>query len=138
MVDYQQQLSWVIVDDLMVVFHRPGTTVDSQWHAFAKDVVARGVNRMLALSLGPVQMTSVQRKISGDVLRSRNVRVAGIADDRLTRGIVTAVSWMGVNIKAFSWAELDEAIKYLEVQAANVDKVRQLSLDYRATGPAKI
>jgi hypothetical protein len=116
---------WVIVDDVMVSLTRPGQSADAVWHAFAKDLSSKGVAKYLGTAIGTAEVNSVQRKIVADVLMRRNIPVAAVTDDRIVRGLITAVSWMGVNIKAFGWAELREAILHLRVPQGKVEQVIQ-------------
>lgn len=119
----QEVHSWVVIDDLAISITRPGASQDSIWHSFVQDLSAKRVTRLLATSVGTVQVNSVQRKIVADMLKSRNIRVAAVTDDRIARGLLTAVIWLGASIKPFPWAQLREAITYLDVPPPGVDKV---------------
>jgi hypothetical protein len=43
------------------------------------------------------------------------VQVVIITDDVLVRGVVTAVSWLGANVKSFAWKDIDRAFARLGV-----------------------
>jgi hypothetical protein len=111
---------WVILDDLVVTITRPGNSDDSVWKDFAKDVETKKVTRCLGGAIGNAALTSVQRKIVADALKKNHVKVAAISEDRLVRGVITAVSWLGVDIKAFDWSQVREAAIYLDVPEAKI------------------
>ena len=50
--------------------------------------------------------------------KSKALSIAVVTDVKLVRGMVTAVSWLGVDIKAFSWLDVSAALKHLEVTNA--------------------
>jgi len=58
-------------------------------------------------------MDSLQRKQASTVFGSMT-RVAAILDDRVSRGMITALGWLGMNIKAFTWDDAKKAISYLD------------------------
>ncbi|WP_156339075.1 hypothetical protein [Chondromyces crocatus] len=121
------------MDDLVISFTDLGPSQDAVWHAFAKDLMTKGINRYLATSLGAVQVNSVQRKITADALKKRNIPTAAVTDDRLVRGLVTAVAWLGVNIKPFAWSELREAALFLKVPATKVDRIIEAAVRLRTS-----
>jgi hypothetical protein len=106
---------WVILDDVVVTITRPGESEDSVWKDFAKDVETKKVTKCLGGALPSASLTSVQRKIVADALKKNAVRVAAVTDDRLVRGVITAVSWLGVDIKAFDWSQVRDAATYLGI-----------------------
>lgn len=124
--------SWVIIDDLVISFTDLGPSQDAVWCAFAQDLTTKGVTRYLALSVGAVSVTSVQRKIVADALKRRNIPTAAVTDDRLVRGLVTAVAWLGVNIKPFAWSELTSAVEFLKIPPEKVDRVVAAAMQLRA------
>jgi hypothetical protein len=81
------------------------------------------VTKYLAGFIGSASSTATQRKEGAELIRSRNIPVAVVTDDRLVRGFVTAVSWIGANVSAFSWANTAGALKYLAIAADRADEV---------------
>lgn len=107
--------TWTVIGDVLVSLTTAGPVIDSQWNGWVKDMETRGVKKCLGATLGATELTSLQRKRASDVARAHKIRVCAITDDALVRGIVTAVSWLGVNIKAFSWSNMPAALQFLEV-----------------------
>ena len=54
-----------------------------------------------------------------------------VTDDKLVRGILTAISWFGGNVKAYPWAELKAAIQYLKIPSHSEDRVESLAAELR-------
>lgn len=110
-------IKWSVVGEVMVVHTTEGRIADEQWNAFVRDIQTKPVHKMLGASTGSTDVTSTQRKLVSEVLASKKVSSVVVTDDRLVRGLATAASWFGVNIKSFSWAEVDKCIKELGVPA---------------------
>lgn len=107
---------WTVINDTIVSFTMPGTVSDEDWIPFVEGVKRPGVNRYLGTAIGVVEVNSVQRNLMGNALYSRKIPVAAITDEALIRGIATAMSWIGVKIKAFPWSDLNKGIEYLGVK----------------------
>lgn len=65
-------------------------------------------------SLGIATATSEQRKLVPVALKGK--RLAILADNIMTRGLVTALNWLGMKIKSFSWEQIDALVAYLDVE----------------------
>jgi hypothetical protein len=115
-------MKWIIVDDVIISCATAGAVPDGVWASYVKDLHEKKFSRHLATAVGAVELTSVQRKSASEAVKRRNVPVAVVTDDRLVRGIVTAVSWLGVDIKAFSWGEVRPALQHLQVRPGAVDR----------------
>ena len=115
-------MKWIIVDDVIISCATAGPVPESVWSSYVRDLQEKRFTRHLATAVGSVELTSVQRKSASEAIKRRNVPVAVVTDDKLVRGIVTAVSWLGVNIKAFSWGEVRPALKHLQVQQGTEDR----------------
>lgn len=129
----QEAHSWLIIDDVILSFTRPGPTDDALWNAFAKDLRNSKVSKYVGAAVGVIDVTSVQRKIVADALRERKLPVAAISDERLVRGMITAVAWLGANIKPFAWSELQQATDYLGIPQETASKVIEAMLKFKAS-----
>ena len=110
-----EPLCWAVVEDLLITLNRPGTLTDQRLDELLTERNQKNFNWALGLSIGQVTLNSVQRKRSVDAF-SNLTRVAVIVEDRLTRGIVTALGWLGLgNMKSFLWEDLEKAVEYLAV-----------------------
>lgn len=84
----------------------------------------------IGTGLGAIEVNSVQRRDASRELKGK--RVVVVVDHAVARGIVTALSWLGLSIKAYDWNKLDEAVKFLELPGEmNQKQVMQAVLDLR-------
>jgi hypothetical protein len=116
-------LRWVVVEDVMVTFATPGEIDNQSLTAWTKDIKAKPVTRLLGANVGVVEANSGQRKLAVDTVKGKGMPVAIVSDQALTRGVVTAASWLGANIRAFSWHELSAAATFLQMTPSLQDKV---------------
>ena len=70
-----------------------------------------------------------QRKRFAELFR--HCKVSAVSDHRVTRGIITAMGWLGLQIRAASWDNLREAIDYLEPNGTTAADVQALTLKLR-------
>ncbi|NVB37327.1 hypothetical protein G6O69_05755 [Pseudenhygromyxa sp. WMMC2535] len=112
-----------------VVVHTPQDPSDEDWQAYLEDVTkhAAKIKGILVYTqrTGP---SASQRAASNKAFSETNgdMKVAIMTSSRMTKGIVTALSWVvGGNIKAFSTKDFQGA-------------VASLGLDYEETLHAKV
>jgi hypothetical protein len=114
------EMKLVVVDDLLVSVSRAGSedkgVLNQRDMAHFLDVLRTApIKRYLACMHGSFNSSSVQRKEGADLIKSRDIEVAVITDDRLVRGIVTALSWLGARVSAFSWADIGKSLEHLRL-----------------------
>jgi hypothetical protein len=98
---------------ILVTFTTAGLITDTDWNQFMHGLEKEPVTKYLGVSFGTVEVSSVKRKQGAEILKRRRISAAIVNDDRLVRGMVTAVSWLGVDMKPFASADLGPAIHYL-------------------------
>jgi hypothetical protein len=96
---------------------------DVQWKAFAKDLQTKHVSKFLQGVVGSVEVSTVQRNLVVDILKARKIQTVVITDERLVRGMITAASWAGADIKGFSWADVQKAVQAVTESSASAEKV---------------
>jgi hypothetical protein len=104
---------WTFVGDIAITFTTGGQLPEQSWDGFISDLKRKPVSRYLATNVGSAEVTSLQRKKFVDLSKVKPFPVAVVTDERVVRGLVTAISWLGVNVKAFAWSELHDATKHL-------------------------
>lgn len=124
---------WCVVENLMITFSTPGTLTDPDFNVWMKEFRAKPFTRYLNTSVGYVNLTSVQRKLAAEAMKEKAVKTSVVTDEMLLRGMVTAVAWLGADVKAFSWADLAVAIRHLDVVPAT--EVRAIDAVQRMRGP---
>jgi hypothetical protein len=88
---------------------------DELWERFIAELGAFDYKAYIGASLGILELSAAQRKHAAAALRANSVHVVIITDDVLVRGVVTAVSWLGANVKSFAWKDIDRAFARLGV-----------------------
>jgi hypothetical protein len=122
---------WTNIGDLMasVAVASPGK---DEWDRFIADLGSKPITRYISCTVGQGELDSVKRKQASDILSAKKIRVAVVTDERLVRGFVTAASWLGVNIKAFSWMEVKDAIRYVGFAGdAAIDQIYKIIFTLR-------
>jgi hypothetical protein len=106
--------SWAFIGDLFILYSCTGDLSDERLAEMSRECLARRIKYALGTGIGRGGLTSVQRKQAAETFKGLT-RIATVYDDRMTRGIITALGWLGLNIKSFDWPQLDAAIAYLSV-----------------------
>lgn len=106
---------WEVIGDVLVSVTTAGLIPDEQWKGWLKELQTKPLRKCIGATFGATELTSIQRKEGSEAARQRGIKVAVVTDESLVRGIVTAVSWLGAPIRSFSWADMQGAIKYLEI-----------------------
>lgn len=132
---------WSMVDNLMISFATPGVLSDNEFDLWMKEFMATPFTKYLNTSVGFINLHTVQRKRAAEVMKKKAAKTAVITDEMLIRGVVTAISWMGADIKAFKWDEMHLALRHLDVSPQTtiraMDAVRRMKTS--ATGmPASV
>ncbi len=128
-------ISWVVLDDLMISFTQSGLVHHRAYSAYLDAARNPEVRFVLNTGSGATNVTEGQRKAATQVFASK--KVALVNDDRLTRGIVTALGWLGLRIKCFDWDRLREAVEYLDVPSRSVDEIAAVALRLRELSGAR-
>ncbi|WP_156338815.1 hypothetical protein [Chondromyces crocatus] len=108
----------------MISVTLPGSSIDALWQSFANDLLALDVTRYLGVAFKGAEVTSVRRRILADALLHKNIRLSAVTEDKVTNGFATAMSWLGVDVGAFTLSELDRAIAHLDVPDDRIQRVK--------------
>lgn len=126
--------NWTVVGDLLVSFHLPGPIPSGDWDDYCDTVASPEVLKVLATSIGAIEVDTGQRKQINLALRTTpQASAAIVTDEAIVRGLMTAIAWLGrVDLKAFPWHKVADAYRHLaptgidEKQALDlVDEVRR-------------
>jgi hypothetical protein len=107
--------NWSVVGDLMVSFFPPGPIAQDVWQDYCDTIASEVVLRVLATSVGVVEVDVGQRKQVNLALKTPpQAVVAVVTDEAIVRGLMTATAWLGrVNVRAFPWHKVEDAHRYL-------------------------
>jgi hypothetical protein len=117
---------WKTIDDVIVSFTIPGRVSDAVWDAFLADITAQRPKYCLVLCLGRVEVDGAQRRRSTQAVMRTRTAVVVVTDNRMTRGLATAVAWFGAKLDAYPWSEVATALDGLDLAPATR---RQLLLE---------
>lgn len=120
-------IAFGFVEDMYVIVHRAEHVVDEDWKPFVADVsAAEAMPRMLVIA-GPGKLDPDQRHFVREIYDRFSMRIGVLADSRLARGVLTALSWFGVEAKAFPAHDLAGVLSYLERDQLRAKAVAELS-----------
>lgn len=116
---------------MIAVQHAVPPTEDEwqRWLSFASH--AEHELRALVETHGPCGPDARQRQQLAATVRGIDVRTAILTDSVVTRGIVTAIAWFGVSLRAFPHGSTTEAHRYLELTTEEQARVLATLPDLR-------
>jgi hypothetical protein len=104
------------------VLHGAAPT-DPEWDRWITMSLARvGLDQRVIVESHNGGPNAKQRKSLADAMRSEDVRVAVLTGSTVVRGIVTALAWLGIPLRAFPMDAHRQAAKYLELTPAELDR----------------
>ncbi len=108
-------MAWSVVNGILVTVHSAAPPRDDEWTRYLRDAGTTGLTGNLVLTDGGGP-NAMQRKQIEELPQIRLLPTAVVTTSRLVRGIVTAISWMGKNIRAVAPTALDAAFDYMQVK----------------------
>lgn len=101
------------IDRVTTAVHHTRPPTDEQWNRLiALCSKQEGPIRILVESHGGAP-NAKQRKALHDALAGRDLRSAVLTDSMVARGIVTALAWIGISLRAFPLQDYSSAAEYL-------------------------
>ncbi|NVB37653.1 hypothetical protein G6O69_07400 [Pseudenhygromyxa sp. WMMC2535] len=102
---------WRLIGEVMVTFTIEGELSDQLYvDQFLGDLKKSQAEVIFSLATGSNSITASQRKAAADVMKSKNLKAIILTDSRVTRGVLTAVAWLGGNVVGFPWDQIDRAV----------------------------
>lgn len=106
-------MAYKVVEDVLVVVHTRNPPADEEWTPFVQIHGLSTTERCLVLTLGGGP-NSRQRSQLVNELRERPVPTTVLTDSVVVRGIVTALSWLGHQTRAYPTRQFREAVRRLD------------------------
>lgn len=119
----KSNFNWALVDGLLISFSKTGAIPQDRFEGYLDALRHKGVTHMLSISTGATTIDSVQRKNSADLAKEKGVRIAVVLDSAVARGVITAFSWLGVNIKSFGPGKEKDALDHLGIPHSAHDEI---------------
>jgi hypothetical protein len=101
-------LSWAVYRHVLLVAQNTGAPTSGDWSEYMNDVLVVGEGNKL---------TSTQRSDVEQLLKRTHGRNAVVSNSPVTRGVMTALAWLGLPVKAFAPTDLDGALAFLDVSS---------------------
>lgn len=117
--------TWLVAGDLVISLTQDGDVPEDTWTRYLDACSAPGVRAVLGCAIGSPGVNAVQRRKSVDALKQK--KVAGVTDSAIARGVITAVGWLGMNIKGFSWKDIESALDYLNSESVSSAEALKLT-----------
>jgi hypothetical protein len=109
---------WAVRGDVFVSCAIHGPWLDADYRRWCDALDAAPVRRYLARDLGGFMVSASQRKEAAEILKRKRIALAVMTDSTMFRGVIAAVSWLGVNVKAFRSRDVMRAIDWLHADPA--------------------
>ncbi len=121
-----KNLSFRVLDDLLVSHFSDRAPSDSEWEAFLtayRSLDSGREPKVLAVSTGGGP-TAMQRRRLQELLGGQPKRAAFVTSSPGARSIITALAWFNPATQAFVPERMGEALDYLHVESGRRSEVR--------------
>lgn len=108
----QSNVNWAIMGKLLVSCF-DGDIPKDRFKQYLQMLDTHRPSYIFNLSLGSGSVDSVQRKEAAGIVKAIEPKIAVVVDSAISRGVLTALGWLGVNIKAFGPGDERKALEYL-------------------------
>ncbi len=107
-------MGWSVHEGVAVVVHAPGEPSDAEFDEFMADIREASV-RGLVVVAPQAKLSARQRKQMQQWFQGSKARGAVVTNSTVARGVVTAIGWFKVPIRAFAPNDLEGAFEYAGV-----------------------
>lgn len=119
-------MAFQAVDSIMILVHGTEPPTDHEWDAL---IATPDVVRVLVWTPG-VGPNARQRQRMKSAVGGRATRTGVVTPSLMARGIVTALGWLGTDVRAFAPPEMDAALRFVGADAV-ADEVLRVSYALR-------
>jgi hypothetical protein len=96
---------------------------DAEWQSWLQLCADhRGAIRALVEAHGNSGPNAMQRKQLAEVVATLDVRTAILTNSLVTRGVVTAIAWFGIALRAFPLGGYAAASTYLQLSEPEIEE----------------
>ncbi|MCA9684406.1 MAG: hypothetical protein KC457_19585 [Myxococcales bacterium] len=110
-------------DDVYLVVHYTSVASAEDWKRFITSANEAPKLGGLLVVAGGAKLEADQRNDIRDLYEKHKMKIGVLSDSRITRGITTALSWFGIQVRAFRSSELAGLAEYLG-QEARLEELR--------------
>lgn len=113
------------VGNLGIAVFNANAPTDEEWAEMIQVVKKADLARFRGLSFSDGGApNSTQRRMMNAALGGKSPLSAVVTHSAMARGVVTAMGWFNPNIKAFAPTELDEALRFLNVNRSEFEFIK--------------
>lgn len=121
-------MAWSFTKGVLVAVHTKPNPTAEEWEAYAVDVEQEmakdGLRGVLIVTAGGGP-NAAQRSRIAKIRGLGPVPTAVVTEAFAVRGIVTALSWLGKDIRAFGRDDVERAIQHLSIEPADATALLQ-------------
>lgn len=121
--------TWLVYGDLVMSLTREGTVPDKHWDLYMEDLRRSSVRVVLGFGVGAMSVNSKQRRSAALALHDK--RVAAVLNSSVARGIATAFSWLGLQLRSFAFTESQVLDAFAYLDSAHLTPEQGLELSER-------
>lgn len=116
--------TWVVCEDFVICLTQEGVIPNPLWDRFLDAVRPAQIKAIMGMTIGSLTVDTKQRRDAVEAFAGK--RLSAVLETSVARGIATAMGWLGLNIKGFSWREVFNAVAYLDREGLDLDRGQAL------------
>lgn len=106
--DERPKLGWGYLGPVMLTCGGGGEMPAARFDTWIADMKRHEFDYVLGSTVGRTSINSVQRRQVVEALGHKR-RVIVIVENRVMRGILTALDWLGLKVKSYDWPDIHRA-----------------------------
>lgn len=119
-IDGKRELRWIYVGGCLVTYMEADIEFrDALWNRWLDAVNGSRTQSLMICAWGATQPSNQQWRRATKLMRERELAVAVVTKARHNSALAKAASWLGTNIKAFRWDELNDACDFAGIDSAS-------------------
>lgn len=131
--------SWeVLAGGLFVFYGGQGYFTDDVYQRWYRDLTQSGVKRYLGGTAKGFRLTGQQRTHGRSFFLDNRIPFATVTDDPIVQGFATAGRWFGVDVSAYTWANLGQATARLGLDRVEAERAQAALLRLQAAVNCKL
>lgn len=117
--------TWVKVgDDAIMTLSQAGPIPNEIFTDYIVDLRDLKGKRLLGTAVGSIDVTATQRKEAAEVMKGWPMSI--VTDSAVARGVATAMKWLGLDIEGFSWKNVEDALRRLDIPSRSVPELLEV------------
>jgi hypothetical protein len=106
---------WRVVGPVFVFFGDGGEFAEDDFTRWLADLDKSGCTKYVGGTGASFALSSKTRNLGTQFFSARRIPFLTVTDSLLVRGFVTAAQWVGLDVAAHSWADLEGGLEWLKL-----------------------